>query len=336
MKLEKIRLDKISLNPYQARRIFDEEKIQGLALSLKQDGLINPVTVRESKTDDGYELVSGERRVRAARVLAWNDITAHIMELSDEQMLVYNLIENLEREELGSIEEAYGYKRLVDEFNFTHERIAKETGKSRSHISNRLRLTELDPFLTTAVLCQTITIWHALAIKSLPDEFLKYRVADLVVDWRLSVKETRKIIQQIKDGDTYITWTREVPSGALLIRFWDHTSLDIALLENLRVEGQKEIVNVFCDGTIFNGFEEYLAACASSRPTITARIYFPIEMLLDDGVPGYPVLSMPGKYPVTPINPPMAQDEKRNMKRFNEQLRMTLDEEALSLEDDHR
>ena len=237
MTVKYILLDEIRLNPYQTRRVFDEEKIQTFASSIEKQGLINPITVRPSKTGDGYDLVTGERRVRAFRLLGRDKILAQILVLSDEEMLVHNLVENMEREDIGPIEEGYGYLRMVDEFQYTHEEIAEKFGKSRSYISNRIRLTKLDPFLSAAVLYKTISSWHALLIKSVPEEFHTYRFADLVVDWGLSVKEINDITRQVKNDEKFITWIRDVPDTSLFIVFNDHKPIDMTLCETLIREG---------------------------------------------------------------------------------------------------
>lgn len=137
----KLDVDSIRVNPYQPRRHFDEGKLEELARSIQQHGLFTPILVRE--TSQGYELVAGERRLRASRLAGLESITAIVVDFNDRQMMEIALIENVQREDLNVIEEAMGYASLIERLDLTQEEVAKRVSKSRSHISNLLRLLRL-------------------------------------------------------------------------------------------------------------------------------------------------------------------------------------------------
>ncbi len=137
----KLDVDSIRVNPYQPRRHFDEGKLEELARSIQQHGLFTPILVRE--TSQGYELVAGERRLRASRLAGLETITAIVVDFNDRQMMEIALIENVQREDLNVIEEAMGYASLIERLDLTQEEVAKRVSKSRSHISNLLRLLRL-------------------------------------------------------------------------------------------------------------------------------------------------------------------------------------------------
>lgn len=137
----KLEVDSIRVNPYQPRRHFDEDKLKELANSIKQHGLFTPILVRE--TNQGYELVAGERRLRATKLAGFETITAIVVDFDDRQMMEIALIENVQREDLNVIEEALGYEALIERLELTQEEVAKRVSKSRSHITNLLRLLRL-------------------------------------------------------------------------------------------------------------------------------------------------------------------------------------------------
>ena len=142
--LNKISISDLSRNPYQPRQFFDEEKLEELSNSIKKNGIIQPIAVRPKKSDSGkYEIVAGERRWLAAQKAGLHEIPVTVLDLSDVESLEVAIVENIQRDDLNPVEEARGYKRLADEFNYDHESISKLMSKSRSHISNTLRLLTL-------------------------------------------------------------------------------------------------------------------------------------------------------------------------------------------------
>jgi ParB family transcriptional regulator, chromosome partitioning protein len=164
--LVRIPVSRIRPNPFQPRRTFNQEELAELEASLAASGLLQPITVR--RAGDAYELIAGERRLRAATNLGWAEIPALIKDLDDRSSLVMALVENLQRSDLNPIDEARGYQRLVDEFEFTHQQIADSTGKDRATISNLLRLLALPEAVIQMVAAGQLSTGHAKALVSLP------------------------------------------------------------------------------------------------------------------------------------------------------------------------
>jgi ParB/RepB/Spo0J family partition protein len=207
-KLQLVSVALIRPSPNQARKYFDEENLWKLAESMRQEGLIQPVTVRKllptagDREDPGYELVSGERRLRAAKLLEWTTIEARVISvISEGEVAAKGLIENLQREDLNPIEEAEGFAQLnqVDSTYWTHERIAMVTGKSRVYITQSLSLLRLPGAIRDDVRRRTYTRGHALEIARLPGSSLQLSVAKMVPG-RLTREQTRKLIDSILLG----------------------------------------------------------------------------------------------------------------------------------------
>src|SRR6266446_1877750 len=207
-KLEMVSVDLIRRSPHQARKAFDEENLWKLAESMRQEGLIQPITIRKllpmagDREDPGYELVSGERRLRAARLLGWTMIEARVISVvSEGEVAAKGLIENLQREDLNPIEEAEGFQQLnnVDPTYWTHERIAQVTGKSRVYITQSLALMRLPEAIKEDVRRRTYSRGHALEVARLPGSSLQLSVSKMIPD-RLTREQTRKLIDSILLG----------------------------------------------------------------------------------------------------------------------------------------
>jgi ParB family chromosome partitioning protein len=164
--LVRIPISRIRPNPFQPRKTFDPKELAELEASLAASGLLQPITVRRS--GDAFELIAGERRLRAATNLGWSEIPALIKDLDDRSSLVLALVENLQRSDLNPIDEARGYQRLADEFAFTHQQIAESTGKERATISNLLRLLTLPDQVIQMVAEGHLSTGHAKALVSMP------------------------------------------------------------------------------------------------------------------------------------------------------------------------
>lgn len=164
--LVRIPLSRIRPNPFQPRKTFNADELAELEASLAASGLLQPITVR--RAGDAYELIAGERRLRAATNLGWSEIPALVKDLDDRSSLVLALVENLQRSDLNPIDEARGYQRLVDEFEFTHQQIADSTGKDRATISNLLRLLALPEAVIQMVAQGHLSTGHAKALVALP------------------------------------------------------------------------------------------------------------------------------------------------------------------------
>lgn len=192
----KLSVNDIRTNPYQPRRIFDEEKLNELADSLKQHGLFTPILVRESVK--GYELVAGERRLRAAKIAGFAEIDVIIVSFDDEQMMEIAIVENIQREDLNVLEEAQGYQSLIKNLKLTQEEAAKRVNKSRSHITNLLRLLKLPDSVQEMVLENKLTMGHVRPLVTLEDPKEIESYAQIIYDRKLNVRETEKLI---KDKD---------------------------------------------------------------------------------------------------------------------------------------
>lgn len=188
-------LDEIQINPYQPRTVFDQEKIEGLANSIKEKGIIQPLLVR--KVNDGYQLVAGERRLRAAKKAGLKKIPVVVREISKTELLEYSLIENLQRENLNPIEEAEAYKKLMKEFDYTQQKVSQVLGKNRATVANQLRLLKLPGMVRKSLAEGEISMGHARGLLSL-SELQKVKEAfRIVVGKGLSVRETEKLVKRL-------------------------------------------------------------------------------------------------------------------------------------------
>jgi ParB family chromosome partitioning protein len=187
-------IDRLRPNPFQPRTTMDEARIEELARSIRSNGVIQPIVVR--KTDQGYEIVAGERRWRASQRAGLLKVPVVVRDIPEEKLLAVALIENIQREDLNPIEEAMAYRRLVDEYSLTQDAIAEAVGKDRSSVANTLRLLKLPHEVRSNVASGALSMGHARAILGLPDEGAQLRVAREVVAKALSVRETEAIVQR--------------------------------------------------------------------------------------------------------------------------------------------
>jgi len=190
--LQRIPLKQIRANPYQPRKEFREEDLQELEASLKATGLLQPITVRRPAVGAGFELIAGERRLRAATRLGWAEIPAIVREIDDRTLLTLALVENLQRADLNPLEEAEGYQRLVDEFGLTQGQVAEIVGKDRTTVANTLRVLALPPSVRRMVGDGQLTLGHARAILALDGEAAMAELARAVVTEGLSVRDTER------------------------------------------------------------------------------------------------------------------------------------------------
>lgn len=193
--LQHIRLSEIRPNPYQPRKEFKLEELSELQASLRASGLLQPITVRPSPNGTGFELIAGERRFRAATSLGWTEIPAVVRTIDDKTLLTLALIENLQRSDLNALEEAEGYKRLVDEFALSHAQVGEVVGKDRSTVSNLLRLLQLPAAVRRLLGDGAITLGHARALLGLPDERAMIDLAREAAAQGLSVREVERRVQ---------------------------------------------------------------------------------------------------------------------------------------------
>jgi ParB family chromosome partitioning protein len=193
--LQDVRLEQIQPNPLQPRREFADDELRDLADSLRESGLLQPVTVRR-RPDGHFELIAGERRLRAAKRLGWTTIPAYVRDASNEQMLSLALVENLQRTDLNPIEEAEGYRQLVNEFGLSHQDVAQAVGKERSTVSNALRLLALPEDVLHMVRRGDLSLGHARALLALPDDEAIVATAQAVVQQKLSVRDVERLAQE--------------------------------------------------------------------------------------------------------------------------------------------
>ncbi|MCT4507241.1 MAG: nucleoid occlusion protein [Tepidibacter sp.] len=195
-KIMEIPIDTIIPNPYQPRRTFSEAALNELSESIKCFGILQPITVRKI-SDSMYELVAGERRLRASKKAGLKYIPAIINNLSDQSSAVLALIENLQREDLNFIEEALGYENLIKDHNFTQHELAQSVGKNQSTIANKLRILRLSDDIKEKLIENGLTERHARALLKLPDDDYKNQVLDTIIKNELTVKKTEKLIKDI-------------------------------------------------------------------------------------------------------------------------------------------
>ena len=180
-------LDELRANPYQPRKIFNDEALGDLAESIKEHGVFQPIIVK--KSIKGYEIIAGERRVRASKLAGLKKIPAIIRNLDDEQMMEIALLENLQRENLSSIEEAIAYKSMIEKLSLTQDELAKKVGKSRSHITNILGLLRLPKEVQKMVASNQLSMGHALVLSKLEDDEKIIAMAHEIVDKKIPVRE---------------------------------------------------------------------------------------------------------------------------------------------------
>ena len=182
-----INLDELRANPYQPRKVFNDEALQDLSESIKEHGVFQPIIVK--KSIKGYEIIAGERRVRASKLAGLTKIPAIIRNLNDEQMMEIALLENLQRENLSAIEEAIAYKSMIEKLALTQEELSKKVGKSRSHITNTLGLLRLPKEVQVMVANNSLSMGHARVLSKLEDEQKIIEMAHEIVSKKIPVRE---------------------------------------------------------------------------------------------------------------------------------------------------
>jgi ParB family chromosome partitioning protein len=193
--LQRLPIAKIRPNPYQPRKEFKAEELADLEASLKATGLLQPITVR-SAAKGGYELIAGERRLRAATNIGWTEIPALVRDIDDRTLLTLAIVENLQRVDLNPLEEAEGYQRLLDEFGLTQQQVADVVGKDRSTVANMLRLLGLPAAVRRLMLDGQLTLGHARALLALGNERAMTDLAREVVARGLSVREVESRVRE--------------------------------------------------------------------------------------------------------------------------------------------
>jgi ParB family chromosome partitioning protein len=198
--INEIELSKIEANPFQPRTKFDEETLKELAESIKEIGLIQPVTLRKI-AENKYQIIAGERRLRAAQMAGLESIPAYIRKAKDEGMLEMALVENIQREDLDAIEIALSYQRLLEELEFTQEELSTRIGKKRSTIANYLRLLKLPAIIQKGLIDKQISMGHARAIINIDDPDTQTLIFNQIIKMGLSVRRVEEIVRNLSNGD---------------------------------------------------------------------------------------------------------------------------------------
>ncbi len=250
----------ISPNRYQPRTRFSEEELERLKQSIAQQGVLQPLLVR--KMDGAWELIAGERRLRAAKAAGLTEVPVIVLDLTDEQVLEVSIIENIQRANLNVLEEAEAYFRLIDEFGYTQEKVARKIGKNRSTIANLLRLRVLPQKIKDSLLAEKISMGHARALLGGGSEENQLYLFEQVVARKLSVRETERLVNQSKKSPP------KPPAKKMTAderRFLEQTSSRISNRINspvrIKKNGNKGKIEIkFKSGTEFNRLVELLSS----------------------------------------------------------------------------
>ncbi|HRA74228.1 MAG TPA: ParB/RepB/Spo0J family partition protein, partial [Flavobacterium sp.] len=194
-----LELEAIEINPFQPRSNFNEETLQELASSIKELGVIQPITVRKLEFNK-YQLISGERRLRAAKIAGLTVIPSYIRIADDNESLVMALVENIQRHDLDPIEIALSYQRLIDEIQLTQEQMSDKVGKKRSTIANYLRLLKLDPIIQTGIRDGFISMGHGRALITIENEDIQSDIYHKIISQNLSVRETENVVKNYQES----------------------------------------------------------------------------------------------------------------------------------------
>lgn len=207
--INEIELSKISVNPNQPRREFDETALQELADSIAEIGIIQPITLRKL-SDDEYQIIAGERRYRASLKAGLDSIPAYIRTADDENVMEMALIENIQREDLNSVEIALAYQHLIEQYDLTQERLSERVGKKRTTIANYLRLLKLPAPLQVALQNKQIDMGHARALITLGDPKLQIKVFEEILEHGYSVRKVEEIVKSLSEGEAVKSGSKKI------------------------------------------------------------------------------------------------------------------------------
>ena len=192
-----VKINEVEPNREQPRKDFDEDSLMELADSIKQFGILKPLLVQKKK--DYYEIIAGERRWRAAKIAGIKEVPIIVKNYTDQEIVEISLIENIQRENLNPIEEAMAYKRLLEEFNLKQDEVAERVSKSRTAVTNSMRLLKLSSRVQQMIVDDMISTGHARALLAIDDEEQQYMLANKIFDEKLSVRETEKLVKALKN-----------------------------------------------------------------------------------------------------------------------------------------
>lgn len=195
-----VSVSKIKPNPYQPRKTFDQKALEELSDSIKENGLFQPILLRETLV--GYEIISGERRYRASKLAGLKTIPAIIYDYTDQQMMEVALVENIQREDLSIVEEARSYQSLIDNLGYTQEQLANKVGKSRSHVANIIRLLKLDDDILESVDKGLLSMGHVKVLITIDDKKRQHQIVDQIISQNLNVRQTEELANSAKGKST--------------------------------------------------------------------------------------------------------------------------------------
>lgn len=195
-----VSVGKIKPNPYQPRKTFDQKALEELSESIKENGLFQPILLRETLV--GYEIISGERRYRASKLAGLKTIPAIIYDYTDQQMMEVALVENIQREDLSIVEEARSYQSLIDNLGYTQEQLANKVGKSRSHVANIIRLLKLDDDILESVDKGLLSMGHVKVLITIEDKKCQHQIVDQIISQNLNVRQTEELANSAKGKST--------------------------------------------------------------------------------------------------------------------------------------
>jgi ParB family chromosome partitioning protein len=236
-KLVEIEIDRIVPNRYQPRKTFDDAKLEELAASIREQGVLQPIVV--CKKDSGYELILGERRLRAAKKAGLTTVPAVIKEASAEEMLALALVENLQRDDLNPIEEAEAFRRLLEDFNLTQEDIAQKVGKDRSSVTNYLRLLRLPEEIQQGLVDEKISMGHARAILGLKSQEEQLELYKKILTRGLSVRQTEALVRETKTDTPPVRTPKSVYIRNIEEKLKQHLQTKVSILPK---KGKGEII----------------------------------------------------------------------------------------------
>ncbi|NPD80745.1 ParB/RepB/Spo0J family partition protein [Prevotella sp. PINT] len=199
--INEIPITQIERNPDQPRRDFDQEALMELATSIREIGIVQPITLRQL-SENHYQIIAGERRWRASQLAGLSSLPAYIRTINDENVMEMALVENIQREDLNAIEIALGYQHLIDNTGMTQERLAERVGKKRTTVANFLRLLKLPAQVQMALQKKEIDMGHARALLSLDDPKMQIKLFKDIIKSNLSVRKVEELVQQLKNGET--------------------------------------------------------------------------------------------------------------------------------------
>lgn len=195
-----VSVGKIKPNPYQPRKTFDQKALEELSESIKENGLFQPILLRETLV--GYEIISGERRYRASKLAGLKTVPAIIYDYTDQQMMEVALVENIQREDLSIVEEARSYQSLIDNLGYTQEQLANKVGKSRSHVANIIRLLKLDEDILESVDKGLLSMGHVKVLITIDDKKRQHQIVDQIISQNLNVRQTEELANSAKGKST--------------------------------------------------------------------------------------------------------------------------------------